>query len=128
MIVLDAGVLIGCMFDQDTRHDAAVALLSGAAHELFGISPITLAEALVAPSRLGRVPAAEQMLRQIGVTEVPFPRGAAVQLADLRVHSGLRMPDCCVLLAALTAGATIATFDERLARSAAAYGIPTLTT
>jgi predicted nucleic acid-binding protein len=33
------------------------------------------------------------------------------------------MPDCCVLLTAETSGAELATFDERLARLAAARGV-----
>lgn len=127
MIVLDASVLIGFIFDQDAHHDAAVGLLRDAASDPFGVSPVTLAEALVAPTRLGRVKAAEQMLQDIGVTEVPLPRDAAVQLAQLRVESGLKMPDCCVLLAAITTNGAVATFDDRLANVATARRIPTRT-
>lgn len=127
MIVLDASVLIGFIFDQDAHHDAAVALLRDAANESFGVSPVTLAEALVAPTRLGRVRAAERMLLEIGVTEIPLPHDAAVQLAELRVESGLKMPDCCVLLAAITSNGTVATFDSRLASGATVRHIPTLT-
>ena len=39
-----------------------------------------------------------------------------------RAHTGPRMPDCCVLLAAEASGADLAPFDERLARVAAARG------
>ena len=127
MIVLDASVLIGFIFDQDAHHDAAVALLRDAAGDPFGVSPVTLAEALVAPTRLGRVKAAERMLHEIGVTEIALPRDAAVQLAELRVESGLKMPDCCVLLAAITSNGAVATFDGRLANVAIARHIPTLT-
>jgi len=102
VIVLDASVLIGFIFDQDAHHAAAVALLRDEAGNAFGVSPVTLAEALVAPTRLGRLAAAERMLLEIGVTEIPLPRDAALQLAKLRVESGLKMPDCCVLLAAIT--------------------------
>lgn len=126
MIVLDASVLIGFIFDQDPHHDASVALLRDTAGDPFGVSPVTLAEALVAPTRLGRVKAAERMLDEIGVTEIALPRDAAVQLAELRVQSGLRMPDCCVLLAAITSNGAVATFDGRLANFANARHIPTL--
>lgn len=102
MIVLDASVLIGFIFDQDAHHEAALTLLREAADDSFGVSPVTLAEALVVPTRLGRVKAAERILVEIGITEIPLPRDAAVQLAELRVESGLKMPDCCVLLAAIT--------------------------
>ena len=114
MIVLDASVLIGFIFDQDAHHAAAVALLRDEAGNAFGVSPVTLAEALVAPTRLGRVAAAKRMLLEIGVTEIPLPRDAALQLAELRVESGLKMPDCCILLAAITSNGAVATFDSRL--------------
>lgn len=127
MIVLDASVLIGFIFDQDPHHAAAVALLREAAGGSFGVSPVTLAEALVAPTRLGRVKAAERMLLEIGVTEIPLPPDAAVQLAELRVESGVKMPDCCVLLAAITSHGAVATFDSRLANAATARHIPTIT-
>lgn len=123
MIVLDAIVLIGFMHDQDQRHQAAVTLLRNAAGEPFGVSPLTLAEAMVGPARLGRLPAAEQMLQDIGVAEVPFPPRAAAKLAQLRATSGLKMPDCCVLLAAQSTQASLATFDQRLAGAAIARGI-----
>ena len=127
MIVLDASVLIGFIFDQDPHHAAAVALLREAAGGSFGVSPVTLAEALVAPTRLGRVKAAERMLLEIGVTEIPLPPDAAGQLAELRVESGVKMPDCCVLLAAITSHGAVATFDSRLANAATARHIPTIT-
>ncbi len=127
MIVLDASVLIGFIFDQDAHHEAALVLMRRAADDSFGVSPVTLAEALVAPTRLGRVQAAQRMLLEIGVTEIPLPHNAGVQLAALRVDSGLKMPDCCVLLAAMMSNGAVATFDSRLASAAAARQIPTLT-
>lgn len=126
MIVLDASVLIGFMFDQDAHHDAAVALLRDAARHPFGVSQITLAESLVSPTRLGRLRAAEQMLRDVGITEVPFPTDAAPRLAQLRVECGLRLPDCCVLLAAESTRGSVATFDARLARAAVSLSLPVI--
>ena len=127
MIVLDASVLIGFIFDQDAHHAAAVALLRDEAGNAFGVSPVTLAEALVAPTRLGRVAAAERMLLEIGVNEIALPRDAALQLAKLRVESGLKMPDCCVLLAAITSNGAVATFDSRLKSVATSRDIRVLT-
>ncbi len=127
MIVLDASVLIGFIFDQDAHHAAAVALMRDEAGNAFGVSPVTLAEALVAPTRLGRVAAAKRMLLEIGVTEIPLPRDAALQLAELRVESGLKMPDCCVLLAAITSNGAVATFDSRLKSVATSRDIRVLT-
>jgi predicted nucleic acid-binding protein len=127
VIVLDASVLIGFIYEQDAHHQAAETLLREAAHETFGVSPLTLAEVLVVPARLGRITAAEKMLDDIGVTEVPFPADAAVVLAQLRVESGLKMPDCCVLLAAHTTGAALATFDGALASVASRRRLRVLT-
>lgn len=127
MIVLDASVLIGFIFDQDAHHAAAVALLRDEAGNAFGVSPVTLAEALVAPTRLGRVAAAERMLLEIGVNEIALPRDAALVLAELRVESGLKMPDCCVLLAAITSNGAVATFDSRLKSVATSRDIRVLT-
>jgi len=127
VIVLDASVLIGFIFDQDAHHAAAVALLRDEAGNAFGVSPVTLAEALVAPTRLGRVAAAERMLLEIGVNEIALPRDAALVLAELRVESGLKMPDCCVLLAAITSNGAVATFDSRLKSVATSRDIRVLT-
>nr|WP_293774994.1 hypothetical protein [Sporichthya sp.] len=41
----------------------------------------------------------------------------------MRAETGLRMPDCCVLLSAEATGATVATFDDRLAASAEARNL-----
>ncbi|HEX2416100.1 MAG TPA: hypothetical protein VHJ37_12890 [Thermoleophilaceae bacterium] len=43
---------------------------------------------------------------------------AAERLAHLRVESRLRLPDCCVLLAAQEARGRVLTFDQGLARAA----------
>lgn len=53
----------------------------------------------------------------------PLPSGAARRLAQLRVETKLKLPDCCVLLTALTVSDSLATFDERLAREATSRGI-----
>lgn len=123
MIVLDASVLIAFMFEQDEHHAAAVALLRNVADRALGASPLTLAEVLVVPARLQRLDAAEQMLADLGVAQVPLPAGAARRLAELRAETGLKLPDCCVLLAAQTAAGSLATFDERLARETTSRGI-----
>ncbi len=68
------------------------------------VNPVTLAEVLVLPTRDGTVEQVLAELGNLGVLEVPFPPGAAQALARLRV-TGLRMPDCCVLLSAIDSGA-----------------------
>lgn len=123
MIVLDASVLIAHLDGRDAHHAAATERLLDAAAEQFAASSITLAEILVAPTRTGRAAEARAALRTLDVRELPVPAGAAPRLAALRVETGLKLPDCCVLLAAEDANATVVTFDDRLAREAARLGL-----
>jgi predicted nucleic acid-binding protein len=118
VIVLDASVLIAHLDSRDDHHEAATALLLDAADQPFGASSITLAEVRVAPARAGRLADAQAALRALSVTELTLPGDAAERLAALRVETELKLPDCCVLLAAENARARVLTFDDRLARAA----------
>jgi predicted nucleic acid-binding protein len=118
VIVLDASVLIAYLDSDDNHHVAAEALLVGAIDDDLGANPLTLAEVLVVPARDGRLESVQTVLRELEVDELPFPRDTAVRLAQLRASTGLKMPDCCVLLAAEDAGAAVASFDDRLAHTA----------
>lgn len=119
MIVVDASVLIAHLDRHDPWHVRAQSLLLEAAEFPLAASSITLAEVLVGPARTGRLGAAQTALRELAVTEVPLLGEAAARLAELRADTGLKLPDCCVLLAAQEIGAeAILTFDERLAKLA----------
>lgn len=122
MIVLDASVLIAHLESADAHHDRATALLVATADQDLGISPLTLAEVLVGPARNDRLAPAQSALRALGVETVPLAAEAPVRLASLRAATRLRLPDCCVLLAAETAAGEVATFDERLAEAASDLG------
>ena len=122
MIVLDASVLIAHLEATDRHHDRATELLLDALDEPFGASPLTLAEVFVGPARVGKLDAARAAIQQLEVTPVPLVDDAPVRLAGLRARTRLRLPDCCVLLAAEFAEAHIATFDDRLAESATGLG------
>lgn len=100
MIILDAGVLIAHLDRDDTLHVRAEAALDDAADEPFGCSTITLAEVLVGPARTGRLDAARAAIDELGVAEIPLGDDAPERLARLRAGTGLKLPDCCVLLAA----------------------------
>ena len=126
MIVLDASVLIAYLDSDDNHHVAAEALLVGAIDDDLGANPLTLAEVLVVPARDGRLESAQTVLRELEVDELPFPRDTAVRLAQLRASTGLKMPDCCVLLAAEDAGAAVASFDDRLAHTAEDHNLTVL--
>jgi predicted nucleic acid-binding protein len=56
-----------------------------------------------------------------------LPIDAPHRLAQLLASSQLKLPDCCVLIAAQDSHAgAIATFDDRLRRAAEARGFTTL--
>ena len=123
MIVLDASVLIAVLDEHDAHHATAVDRLIELAHETLACSSITLAEVLVAPARLGRLAAAQGAVSALGVEEIPLAENSAAALALLRSETGLKLPDCCLLLTAETARARVVTFDERLARVAQSRGL-----
>ena len=119
MIVVDASVLIAHLDENDALHARAIDALVANAEQPLGCSPITLAEVLGGPARTGRLADARNAIADLGVTEVPLGDGAAARLAALRAETALKMPDCCLLLAAEDAQAqAVLTFDDRLARAA----------
>jgi predicted nucleic acid-binding protein len=123
VIVLDASVLIAHLDATDVHHERASALLNDAADEALAAGPITLAEVLVGPARAGKVDHGAALLHDLDVTTVPLLDDAPVRLAMLRAGTGLKMPDCCVLLAAEQTHGSLATFDDRLATAAAERGL-----
>jgi predicted nucleic acid-binding protein len=123
VIVLDASVLIAHFDASDAHHDRATQLLLDAADEALGASPVTLAEVLVGPARVDRLDPALSAIRTMGVENVALTEDAPARLAGLRATTRLQLPDCCVLLAAVTAGADVATFDDRLVAAASELGL-----
>jgi len=122
VIVLDASVLIAHLDGRDAHHERAGSLLLAVADQPFVASPLSLAEVLVGPARAGRIDRATASLHQLEVVSVPLGKGAPVRLAVLRAETGLRLPDCCVLLAAEQVRGAVATFDGRLAATAGELG------
>jgi predicted nucleic acid-binding protein len=122
VIVLDASVLVAHLDAEDTHHHRATTLLLDLADEPLAASPLTLAEVLVGPARSGQLDRASAALRQLDVIQVELDQDAPTRLAVLRAGTGLRLPDCCVLLAAEQVQGTVATFDERLAAAARERG------
>jgi len=119
VIVVDASVLIAHLDENDALHDRAVEALLATSEQPLACSPITLAEVLVGPARAGRLRDARSAITDLGVAEVPLGDDAAARLAGLRAEMALKMPDCCVLLAAEDGQAeAVLTFDDRLARAA----------
>lgn len=125
MIVLDASVLIAHLDGSDRHHAKARSLLETNSGESLGVSPITLAETLVSPARAGRLEDAEAALQRLGVQELPLREGAPGRLAEMRAEVGLKMPDCCVLLAAQDHEGIVASFDSDLLSAARKLGLKT---
>lgn len=111
----------------DPHHPAAARVLAEAGAADLGISPITLAEILVGPTRHGRADQARALLNALDLETIPWGQETPARLATLRATTNLKLPDCCVLLAADEAGfGSIATFDARLGRVAAGRGLHVL--
>lgn len=126
MIVLDASVLVAHFSQQDAHHVASVQLLRAAAGEALIAHPLTLAEVLVGGVRVSRGTEMAADLGALGVQPASRDDGEPLRLATLRVSTGLRLPDCCVLDAAQTNAARLATFDAALGKAARRLGIPVL--
>ncbi len=126
MIVLDASVLIAYLDSENEHHDRAEVLLAREIDDDFAINSLTLAEVLVVPARDNRMDEVSTTLIEVEVRELPFPTNTGTKLAQLRSDTRLKMPDCCVLLAAEEANARLASFDDQLGRAAKARNIVVL--
>lgn len=123
--VLDANVLIAYLDGGDNLHERAVSLLRDHADSDLVIGELTLAEVLVGPVTRGTEQAVLAAVRELAIEVVPRRHAAeltsiatALALARLRSETGLKMPDCCVLLTARQRQADVLTFDKKLARAA----------
>lgn len=123
MIALDASALIAFLDSTDVHHERAEQALIEHAGEPLCASVVTLAATLVGPARRGHAGRIRAVLDELGVEAVPLRPGAEIELASLRASSELRLPDCCVLLAARQCAASILSFDDRLRARAADHGL-----
>jgi predicted nucleic acid-binding protein len=123
MIVLDANVLIGFLDTTDPHHAAATDLLERRFVDGFASSVLTVAEALVHPTRVGRQDAAMAALLKVGVRVIPLKASDAIELARVRNSYRLRMPHVVALHTAITTGSELATFDVTLGAAARQAGI-----
>ncbi len=124
MIILDASILIAHLESADSHHARATEILLAHCDGEFASSTVTLAEVLVGAIRADRGDHARDALAEMQIHNVGLQADAAWELAQLRVSTGLKLPDCCVLYAARNLPpAPVATFDARLAAGAATLGI-----
>lgn len=123
MIVLDASVLIAHLDSSDSHHQSAGILLEATGAEALGASVITIAETLVSPARAGRLEDALLAFEKLGLVDLELGPGSARRLAGLRSETSLKMPDCCVLLAAREHRGRVASFDKGLNAAALELGL-----
>lgn len=122
--VSDASFLNAVLDSNDQHHAAALQDALTPTRDLHVVHAITMAEILVGGVRIGRGAALQDDLRRSGVTVASPVPDESLRLAELRVSTSLRLPDCCPLLTALTSVATLRTFDVRLASAARQLGVP----
>ena len=127
VIVLDANVMIAILDGSDAHFQAAQHIFLGHTSERLVAHRMTVGETLIQPARAGRAPAAAAALAMLGVGYLNEPDDP-VELATLRASSGLKLPDCIILHAALREKAKLATFDARLAAAAARFGVDVVIT
>ncbi|WP_166983010.1 type II toxin-antitoxin system VapC family toxin [Paramicrobacterium fandaimingii] len=123
MIVLDASVVFAILSREDDHHDRAEFFFRSTFSDGYLAHSLTLAEILVGPIRARRETVALRALDGLGISEWAPGAGGAARLATLRAEASLKLPDCCVLDAAIETGSSLATFDQRLASAAAALGV-----
>jgi predicted nucleic acid-binding protein len=120
---LDASAIIAHLDARDAHHATVRAVLDRAIGERLLAHPLTIAECLVAAVRDDRGTDMVEAIRTMRVESVDVDVGSPLRLAELRVATGLRMPDCCALDAARHNGATFVTFDDRQAAAARKLGV-----
>jgi predicted nucleic acid-binding protein len=123
VIILDANVLIAFLDSSDPHHAASTELLERRFVDGFASSVLTVAEALVHPTRVDRQDAALTALLSIGVKVIPLEATDATELARVRNSYRLRMPDAVALHTAIRTGSELATFDEALVAAAGRAGV-----
>ena len=123
MIVADASWIIALRDPGDPHHVLAAALNDAAVDEVIVLHPVTFAECLVGPAKLGGLDSAADAARAaFEIADVDA--SAPLRWANLRVATGLRLPDAIVLDTAIVHGASmILTFDQQLAAEARSRSI-----
>jgi predicted nucleic acid-binding protein len=116
LVVLDAGVVIGVLDDEDPHFDSALAAIEACSAGDLRLPASAYAEVLVRPARLGQLPRARDAIRTLDIAIDPLSAEAAESAAELRaMHRGLRFADALVLGHAGIVGADLVlTTDRRL--------------
>jgi predicted nucleic acid-binding protein len=124
---LDADVLIAALDRSDLQHRRARDLFEDWHRhgvELL-VSAINLSEVLVGPAAdPAQLRVARRAIAMLGVRCSSPPETVAVEAARLRARHPLSLADAYLLATAAHASASVASFDVRVGRAAAAEKIP----
>lgn len=123
MIVVDASVVIAHV-SGDSHSAEAFEILD--TEEVLAVHPLTQAEILAGPARIGRELETLQAMQRLGIEVLHPTEDEPLQLARVRAKTGLKLPDCCVFNAAEQTGSQLATFDRKLAAEARKRGLDVL--
>ena len=123
MIALDASFVIALRSRHEPHSRLASAVITTGVARTLLIHPLTLAEVLVDPARAEREIDVRDALVESGVTTWEPDPDEPLRIARLRATTDLQLPDCVVLALAEHAGATLASFDDRLRTVARARGL-----
>ena len=115
--------MIAYNYSKDPHHESARRILGSSPDGSFVAHPMSIAETLVGAARVGRESELLALLGEVGVHATRPASEEPLRLARLHVSTGLKLPDCCVLSAALSTRSAVATFDERLAVAARELGL-----
>lgn len=123
IVVLDASALIALLSSDDPHHDWAMSMFLDTVSWQFQMSVLSQAEAMVHPTKAGRVENFLSAMNNLRIEIVPVESSDGTELAKLRADTNLRMPDVLVLHQALKVDGAIATTDKDLLRAARARSI-----
>lgn len=123
MIALDASVIIAHLNRADPHHEAATEILLGGTPGRMLVHAMTLAKVLVGGVRIGQGASMRADLDAAGIVLAPYDGDEPLRLAELRVSTGLKLPDCCVLDVAIHNRAMLATFDGAVEDAARRRGV-----
>ena len=126
--VLDADVLIGALDGHDAHHERARQLLTAwhRQHDALLVSLPNLSEVLIAPaSDDSRLRAARAAIAALGVGVHQPNEAIAVDAARIRGRHPVSLPDSYLIATARHLDASVASFDAKVLRAAAAQQVRT---
>ena len=124
-VALDASVAIALLDPADSHHREAAAALREHTRSALSMASSAYSETLVQPLVKGLDEAVEEFVESLRIEIVAADRGIGRHAAELLArHRTLRLPDALVLATAQARGASLLTFDTRLARLAGEASAP----